>query len=365
VAVGLLRDPAPLPVATGKPRPVASVPPSKPAYTIPGTPGPTAPAATPPTGCRVERLTVPGDSYQAIAGAMDPTGSYQVGRTYPKSGGYRAAVWHDGRITNVNLPGDLEESLTDVNSAGVAVGWSYTGSTDADTGPAPYVYRNGKAAKLPGARRGQAHAINEAGAIVGDDNQGHALLWTSPTATPVRLPGPPGANEVRALDIDDDGTVVGDIDLEKPYVWFPDGTHRELPLPAVDDDKIGTARAFAIRNGWVTGVADGGIGGAVGGRDGRLYPVRWNLRTGEVRVFAELDGGADAVSAQGWQVGTDRKGRAVLLTGGTPVLLPALISAKPNGVSTIANALSDDGRVIAGQSDDANGSIRPVLWRCR
>ena len=349
----------------GKPaRPPPPPCPSRPTRSRARPSGPRRPRPCPPVAgwnnCRCPRTP-----YQAIAGAIDPTGRYQVGRTYPKNGGYRAAIWHDGTITDANLPGDLEEDLRDVNSAGTAVGWSYTGTTDADTGPVPYVHRNGKATKLPGVRRGEAYAINDAGAIVGDDNQGHALFWPSATAKPIKLPGPRGATEVRALDIDEDGTVVGDIDLEKPYVWFPDGTHRELPLPAVDGDQIGTARAFQIRNGWVTGVADGGIGGEVGGRNGRLYPVRWNLRTGEVRVFAELIGGAQAVNAQGWQTGTDRRGRAVLLAGGAPILLPSLVAGGEDGDSTLANALSDDGRLIAGQSDDAHGSIRPVLWRCR
>jgi uncharacterized membrane protein len=254
----------------------------------------------------------------------------------------------------------------DVNAAGIAVGYSYAGTTDSDIGPVPYAYRDGKPVKLPGARRGEARAINQAGAIVGDDSQGHALLWPSLTAKPIRLPAPKGATGVRALDIDEDGTVVGDIDLERPYIWFPDGTHRELPLPAVSGERIGTARAFNIRNGWVTGVADGGIGGERGrDRDAALYPVRWNIHTGEVRVFAELDARADAVNAQGWQVGTDPKGRAVLLAGGAPVLLPALIAGGARGVSTIANALSDDGRVVTGQSDEKDGSISPVVWHCR
>ena len=45
---------------------------------------------------------------------------------------------------------------------------------------------------------------------------------------PTRLPVPPGAKGATAVDIDDDGTVVGTVANELAYVWFPDGTHRTL-----------------------------------------------------------------------------------------------------------------------------------------
>jgi hypothetical protein len=51
-----------------------------------------------------------------------------------------------------------------------------------------------------------------------------------------------------------------------------------------------------------------------------MWPIRWNLRTGAVR---ELDEPAEA-----------------------------------------SNAVSDDGRVVVGQSDDASGTIKPIEWRC-
>jgi hypothetical protein len=46
-------------------------------------------------------------------------------------------------------------------------------------------------------------------------------------------------------------------------------------------------------------------------------------------------------------------------------VLPDLASHQPDGLSTIATTLSDDGRTIAGQSDDATGTIQAVVWRCR
>jgi uncharacterized membrane protein len=309
----------------------------------------------------------------ALVAGADPAGRYIVGRSYPKGGGYQAVLWHDGAGRNVLLPGDKEELLTDVNSTGTAVGWSYSGTSDADTGPVPYVYRNGNVSKLPGVRHGSAYAINEAGAIIGTDEDHHAaVVWPSATAKPILLPVPAGTKEATARDIDEDGTTVGNLDNTLPYVWFPDGTHRQLPLPDVDGKPAATAQVFSVRNGWATGVATNGTGrsGAKDPASGKAsgsgaVPVRWNLRTGQVSVSGVLRGPASAVNAQGWQIGTDQQGHAVLDAGTTPVLLPDLATHEPNGLSTIASTLSDDGRTIAGQSDDATGTIQAIVWHCR
>jgi uncharacterized membrane protein len=333
---------------------------------------------TAPTSCTLSKLTAPGKAPMALVAGADPAGRYIVGRSYPKAGEYQAVLWHDGSGRNVMLPGDLEEQLTDVNSAGTAVGWSYTGTTDADTGPVPYVYRDGKVSKLPGVGRGSAYAINDAGAIVGMDDEHHApVVWRSATAKPVRLPVPAGAKKAAVRDIDEDGTMVGSIDNTLPYVWFPDGTHRELPLPSIGGKPATTGLVFSVRNGWATGVATNGVGrsgaknpaaakdlaGAKAG--GPAVPVRWNLRTGAVTVSSALQFPASAVNAQGWEIGTDKQGRAVLATGTGTVVLPDLATHTADGLSTIPNTVSDDGRIIAGQSDDATGTIQAVVWRCR
>jgi uncharacterized membrane protein len=369
VAAGVVGDGPPHVAATGTPRTSTSSAPKAP-YTIPGAAGWQAPAAVPPSRCALHRLPVPDREPMALVSGADPTGSYLVGRSYPRGGGYQAVIWHDGEVKKVMLPGDLEESLHDVTAQGTAVGWSY-----ASAGPVPYVYRGGKVAPLPGVRRGSAYAINEAGAIVGEDDAARrALLWPSATAKPVRLPVPPGTKQATARDIDEDGTTVGTVDDVRPYVWFPDGTHRELPMPDLDGEPAATARVFSIRNGWATGVATDGSG-----RDGgkpsagtgakpsapTMAAVRWNVRTGEVRVTDGMDIGATFANAHGWQVGVDKQGRAVLVTDAGTVVLPGLAGHEPGGLANIPNTLSDDGRTIGGQSDDATGTIQAVVWRCR
>jgi uncharacterized membrane protein len=323
------------------------------------------PAPTPPTSCTLEQLPVPDNEPMALTSGADPTGKYIVGRTYPEGGGYRGVIWQDGQATAVDLPGDEEESLADVNSAGTAVGWSYEGG-----GPVPYVYSGGQVSRLPGADHGSAFAINDAGAIVGEDAAGAALMWPSVTAEPVSLPLPEGASAATANDIDEDGTVVGNIDLERPYVWFADGTHRALPLPTIDGKPATNGRVFTVRNGWATGWAStggGAEGGARAGADGLgedAVAVRWNVNTDEVRVFTEFDVRANTANAQGWQIGTNTEGRAVLVTDAGTVPLPELAEHEPGGLTNIPSTLSDDGRLITGQSDDATDTIQAVVWRC-
>lgn len=324
----------------------------KPAYTIPGTADWTPVAATPPSRCALEQLRTPDNVRMALVSGADPTGRYIVGRAYPRSGAYQAVLWRDGRPEKVQLPGDIEESLRDVNSAGAAVGWSYAGRTDADTGPVPYAYRGGRVTKLAGVPRGSAEAINEAGAIVGQDDRARAaVFWPSADEKPVRLPVPAGSSST-ASDIDEDGTTVGTLDDAVPYVWFADGRHRALPLPG----KVRAARVFTIRNGWATGVGDAEAGAATA--------IRWNVRTGEVRVWPELEIRASAANAHGWQIGTDRKGRATLIADGRTVVLPDLAKHAPGELANIPTTLTDDARLIAGQSDDRTGTIRAVVWRC-
>ncbi len=352
----LVSDAAPQPAATPQPAASTATAKAKSAYTIPGIPGWTPPPATPPTECTLQPLPAGDGAKGGLVSGADPTGSYIVGRTYPRSGGYQAVLWYDGKVREVELPGDLEESLTDVNPDGLAVGWSYTGKTDADTGPVPYAYRAGRVIKLPGVARGHAEAVNEAGAIVGDDVQARAaVLWASVTAKPVRLPVPAGTSTSTASDIDVDGTTVGTLDDEQPYVWFPDGRHRRLALPEVGGKPVLAARAFTVRNGWATGVGDLQDGTAA---------LRWNVRTGEVRAFGEFLIRASTANAHGWQTGTDREGRGLLEADGRKVTLPDLVFHHAGDLTNIGTTLSDDGRIIAGQADARNGEIQAVLWRC-
>jgi len=331
-----------------------------------GPPVDTVPAGpTPPTSCELERLPLPDREPMALVTGANPTAEYIVGRTYPRSGGYQAVIWHGGTVKKVMLPGDLEESLTDVNSTGTAVGWSYSAK-----GQEPYVYQGGKVSKLPGVERGFANAISDTGAIVGVDEEIDApVLWSSPTAQPKRLPLPAGTPGGSAAAIDEDGTVVGAAG-DQAYVWFADGTHRPLPMPDLDGKPAAMARAASVRDGWVTGVANNGVGRkgenpkAEGAQRVVVAAVRWNLRTGAVEVLDGAQNAGNATNAHGWQAGTDGQGHAVFIAEGKTLVLPAVPGQKLAPLANIATTLSDDGRTIGGQSDDATGTIQAVVWRC-
>jgi uncharacterized membrane protein len=367
VAGGLVTgEPPPAGSSGGPPTTAAARP--KGEYTIPGTSDWRPTVVPPPSSCTLKRLPAPDGAPMALISGGDPTGHYHVGRSYPRAGGYQAVIWHNGTPRKVMLPGDLEEALRDVNSKGTAVGWSFAGG-EGDMGPVPYAYDGGKVVKLQGVRRGSASAINEAGAIVGDDDAGHALVWPSVTAKPIRLPVPAGTSGATAADIDEDGTTVGTIDNERAYVWFADGTHRALPVPTIDGKPAAITRAVQIRDGWATGVASNGLEAKGDGpnanpaRGGAVATVRWNVRTGETQLVDGVQNMPDATNAQGWILGIGQKGRAVLIAGETTVTLPDL--GEPGGLSTIANTLSDDGRTIGGQSDDATDTIQAVVWHCQ
>ena len=125
------------------------------------------------------------------------------------------------------------------------------------------------------------------------------------------------------------------------------------------------ARVFSIRNGWATGVADATARAKPAGGAGNVTAVRWNVRTGEVRLDDRgWDDMVDAANAQGWATGMV-KGRATYLAGDHRIVLPEVAKHPAGTLSTIANTLSDDGKVIGGQSDDASDTIRAVVWHCQ
>lgn len=309
--------------------------------------------AAEPTQCVLEVLPIPNGDPMALTSGVDPTGRYIVGRTYPQGGGYRAVIWKDGLPTAVDLPADEEESLADVNSEGTAVGWSYQDLENA----IPYVYSGGQVSALPGVKYGHATEINDAGVILGEDAEGAPLVWPSATDEPTLLPLPEGTRFATANGLDEDGTVVGNLDFEQPYVWFADGTHREIPLPVIDGVQAESGLVGDVRNGWVVGWAARPDGpGSVG--------FRWNLRTGESRMFDEFPAGADAVTGQGWQVGLAQEFRALYVTDTGAIKLPALFDHPVGGLTNLPDAVSDDGSLVTGQSEDEAGVIKPVVWRC-
>lgn len=329
-------------------------------------PAPTTVQAPPPapTKCVLGTLPLPDGRKMALVTGGDPTGRYLLGRTYPATSpadgsmGLHTVIWDRLTPRLVALPGD-DQSLTDVNSSGVAVGsgWWSSGTTS-------YFYRAGKVAKLPGGDGAEVRAINDAGTVIGTRGD-KPVMWRSVDQAPAALPLPAGTATGAAIDIDEDGTVIGavgnDFKTQRPYVWLPDGSGHDIALPSgvpAPSGKSGangrgapTAMVYNIRFGWVTGRVND-------------TAVRWNLRTGETRLLPNLGGRADNINRYGWQIGIDARGRAQFIADAGSVALPELAPHQPGSLSNIPTTLSDDGKIIGGQSDDTDDVIHAVRWTC-
>jgi hypothetical protein len=334
---------------------------------------PEATGPTPPTSCAVQVLEMPaGQPPMSVVSGGDPSGRYVVGRSYPgNSRTPRMLIWDHGKVTAVAMQGE-DQLLRDITSTGVAVGTSYVGD---GTETAAWVYRDGVMSRLIG-RHAEANGINESGVIVGAVNDRPAL-WRSATSQPTMLATPGGAWVGQAMGIDEDGTVVGvlgtDLGTRTGYLWRPDGTAEKLPTPQVRGKPATMYTADSIRNGWVAGWArlDERSGGrptddskpARGGGVGDISYIaapRWNLRTGAVETPDGIQL-AEAINRHGWMVGSGPG--PVLFAEGRTVRLPAP-RADAGPQTSIVYTVSDDGRVLAGQVELANGDPAGAMWRC-
>lgn len=335
--------------ATGDPaKPVLGAPAASPVATVP-----------PPTSCAVEPLPVPGRHPMSLVTGADPSGRFLLGRSYPPkgTGSYPILIWDNGKATVVKVPGD-DQSLTDATSTGTVVGSGWSAK-----GPLPYLVRDGQVTRLKSNGVAQARAINEAGQIVGSQGDRRPVIWPSVDAAPVelRLPGPGWRGE--AIDIDEDGTVVGVVtadggSTEQAQIWYPDGTGKLLDRPEVNGERVASFRPQTIRNGWVTGLAGSGTT-----KEQEYIPVRLHLRSNQFVGFPRNQVWPQRGNAQGWVVGSTPDGAALLTDAGT-VVLPALDNRR-HAVANLGWTVSDDGRTIGGQSDSAKGDPQAVRWRCR
>jgi hypothetical protein len=366
------RDPSVAPPAATAPVP-APVPAPSPI------PPPTrAPEPEPPSECVLRELPVPEDAYQSLVTGADPTGRFILGRSYAEAGpdgsnrnaGTRMQVliWDDGEPVAVDIPGE-DPALHDVNSSGVAVGLSYVSGDRATY----WVYEDGVLTALP--EGSSVASVNEqgrlAGAVTVAGGRNVPAVWRSPSDPPEQLSAPGDAWDVHATAVDTDGTVVGTgYDEDRPshvrtFVWRPDGTRQELPLPEVETGTVTGFSADVIRDGMVVGQAEREL------PDGAVdFPAfRYDLRTGGYTgLSTPVHIGVQALSARGWMAGGTVDG-PVLLAGSTLVPLP--YPELPEdlgdrfGNAPIVTTISDDGRTMSGQIQTEDGEASAAVWRCR
>lgn len=321
-----------------------------------------SPAVTPPTSCTVSRLPIPGGHPMALVTGADPTGRLLLGRAYPKGhkGRYPVVIWDNGTTRTVDVPGD-DQSLRDANTAGVAVGSGWS-----DAGPVPYVYRDGKVSRLAGVRTGEAIAINEAGVIVGQGGgtpDSVPVVWRSATAPATYLPMPSGWTG-NVVAVGEDGSVLALLRstgkrTPQAYLWGPDGRGRTLPKPSEGE----YFRPYSIQRNVAYGVVSSDETFVKGGSDRRVTPVRLDLTTGQYTRLPAVSMSPSDANGSGWLVGSTEKGQGALSTGNGMITLPDL-NNHHSSTANIASTVSEDGRIVAGQADDAKGVIQPVVWTC-
>ncbi len=198
--------------------------------------------------CTWTQATLPlpaGQTHGYVAAAAN--GGWSAG-----SGSSGAIRWHNGVAENLGRANGQQTDLTDINSAGTAVGMTYANSREDDA----VVYRNGQFTTLPippGHRTARALAINDAGDIVGTAlGIGDTFVLTIwPAAAPDTVltvnPDPAVYGSVSPVEIDEQGRILirasaGETDF---FVRYPDGTMTKLAL--------GTEYVNAFRNGRIAG----------------------------------------------------------------------------------------------------------------
>ena len=99
-----------------------------------------------------------------------------VGRQKKAGGVTHACFWINGAPTDLGTLGGDSSDAQDVNNVGLIIGYSET----ADKQKHACYWRSGKAHELPllgDGKESQAHAVNDAGVIVGEANGGRAVAW--------------------------------------------------------------------------------------------------------------------------------------------------------------------------------------------
>ncbi|MCO8269109.1 hypothetical protein M1L60_00735 [Actinoplanes sp. TRM 88003] len=326
--------------------------------TVPSKKAPAKVAPVVPKDCKVTLLPS-GEVKKALVTAGDPTGRYHAGRVYPRPGGVHTVVWKDGELLPVpNMPGS-DAGFRDINSSGIAVGYSYVGDEER-----AYALAGGTVRRLAGGRA-VAGAINDRGVIAGTlggaFDGGTPVIWKSYRAEPTRLALPSGITRGSAAAIGEDGTVIGAIyrntrDEGIPYLWRPDGIGRKLAVPK-------GATGFwvsSISNGWLYGSA---VHDAPDGSMRSFTSYRYSIAANRYEKLA-VQLSNDALGAEnGWVLSTIAD--PVILAGKRIVKLPRYNKMKEYQVT----AFSADGKTAAGYTTDSTDNEvvanRPLKWTCR
>jgi len=128
-----------------------------------------------------------------------------------------AFIYSNGKMSDLGtLSGNPFSEAADINDSGQIVG--ITGPYTNTTLCVPFIYSNGTMTQLPSAVNAHAYAINNSGAVVGDD--GGPILWVNGVRTSIL---PPTAIYGQAFDINNLGDITGQMQFtnysEDPFLY--------------------------------------------------------------------------------------------------------------------------------------------------
>lgn len=320
-----------------------------------------SPAAKLPASCTVDALPLPDGQTSSFVSGGDRTGHYLLGRSQNADGNFTVLVWHDGQLVNeVEMPG-FDGTLDDINSSGVAIG----NSVPDGGGNTPWLLRDGQLTELTAPSEGTgnatAKAIGEQGTVVGSrrvlgGGQG-PVVWPAGQTTSTDLTVSSGAAQGQAVDVDADGTIIGEmlypIDPFYAAVWRA-GSDTGERLPTV-------GHGLETRHLLPISISDGVAVGRWGGPSGPAMTL--DLKTGTATVLDRAKG-AGQMNARAWFAGRTNDG-LTLMSATARTELPVGNLGDAASDQTLVRSLSDDGKVIGGQIADPDGTTKAAIWHCK
>ncbi|MEU0154154.1 hypothetical protein [Micromonospora fulviviridis] len=132
----------------------------------------------------------------------------------PAPDDYQAFVWQDGLTRPLGTLGGATSTANGINDLGQVVGTSWT----TDGVFAAFFWDGSSMRRLATtAVSPTAQAVNDSGLVIGTEGHGdRAMIWPDPSATSQLLPLPSGAVGSRAINVNDQGLIVGQADYLSP-----------------------------------------------------------------------------------------------------------------------------------------------------
>ncbi len=220
-------------------------------------------------GIMTDLGVLPGDGSSNAFGINDVR--QVVGRSIvPWPGiGTEAFIWENGLLTSLGISGN--STATDINNAGLVVGYHFIGDTSR-----PFLWDDGVVTELGGfgGDVGIAEAINEQNQVVGfanDEEDQYGFLWDSGVL--VQLAPLQQGFSSQAYDINDHGTIVGK-SISAAAIW-EDLVPSDLNSMISPDSNWVLIEAQSINN-------DGAI-------------VGWGSHNGTLRAFLLVPTGGEMI----------------------------------------------------------------------